>query len=412
MDVRGSLLYLKLAWRNLLRNKRRTFIAGTAIGIGLAALVFTDALMIGMNDHLVHSGTASFMGEGQVHRDGFRKTLEVELTINDAGGVVSKLEASPVVDRFTPRVLAFAMIGSPANNEGVTMVGVQPETERHLSQIDDVIVEGEYFAGGGRDIVIGSKLAELLEVELGDRVVLTAAQAHTGDLSQELFRVSGIYHFNIKEMDRAMAFIPLSKAQQMLGLGGGVHQIAIKFTDGEVATDEHLPLWGELSEGGNEAIGWPVLLPQLSAAMELTDFSLLIVGFILFAVVALGIVNTLFMSLYERMFEFGVLRAVGTRPWAIFRLVLGEAGALSLISIALGMVISAVILVLVSHFGIDYTGIDYAGVTFRDKIYPVIRAVQFVKYPFWVIVITMVVGLYPATYAARLTPARAMRKSF
>jgi ABC-type antimicrobial peptide transport system permease subunit len=91
---------------------------------------------------------------------------------------------------------------------------------------------------------------------------------------------------------------------------------------------------------------------------------------------------------------------------------MGEAGALSVISIALGMVISAVILTLVSHSGIDYTGIDYAGVTFRDKIYPVFRAVQFVKYPFWVIVITMVVGLYPAAYAARLTPARAMRKSF
>jgi len=410
--VRGTWLYIKLAWRNLLRNKRRTFIAGTGIGMGLAALVFTDALMIGMNDHLVHSGTASFMGEGQVHREGFRKTLEVEMTINDAGGVAAKLEASPIVENFTPRVLAFAMIGSPANNEGVTMIGVQPETERRLSQIDDVIVEGDYFAGGGRDIVIGSKLAELLEVELGDRVVLTTAQAHTGDLAQELFRVSGIYHFNIKEMDRSMAFIPLSKAQQLLGLESEVHEIAIKFTDSKLAMDEHLPLWGELSQGGNEAIGWPVLLPQLSAAMELTDFSLLIVGLILFAVVSLGIVNTLFMSLYERMFEFGVLRAVGTRPWAIFRLVLGEAGALSVISIGLGLVISAIILILVTNSGIDYTGIDYAGVTFREKIYPVIRGEQFLKYPFWVFVITTVVGLYPALYAARLTPARAMRKSF
>jgi ABC-type lipoprotein release transport system permease subunit len=410
--VTGSWLYIKLAWRNLLRNKRRTFIAGTAIGMGLASLVFTDALMIGMTDHLVHSGTASFMGEGQVHREGFRKSLEVELTINDLDGVVSKLEASEIVERFTPRVMSFAMIGSPANNEGVTFFGVQPETERHLSQIDDVIVEGEYFAGGDRDIVLGSRLAELLEVELGDRVVITAAQAHSGDLSQELFRVSGIYHFNIKEMDRAMAFVPLSKAQQVLGLDGEVHEIALKFTDSQLATDQDLALWGQLSRDGNEAIGWPVLLPQLSAAMDLTDFSLLIVGLILFAVVSLGIINTLFMSLYERMFEFGVLRAVGTRPWAIFRLVLGEAGALSLVSIVLGIIISALILAWVANSGIDYTGIDYAGVTFREKIYPVVRGIQFVKYPLWVFLITTVVGLYPAAYAARLTPARAMRKSF
>lgn len=410
--MRGTWFYIKLAWRNLLRNKRRTFIAGTAIGIGLAALIFTDALMIGMNEHLIHSGTASFLGEAQVHREGFRETLEVEYTVQNLDRVTSTLEASSIVDGYTPRVLAFAMISSPANSQGVTLVGVRPETERELSQIDDVIVKGGYLAGGERDVVIGSKLAEILEVELGDRIVLTSAEAHTGDLAQELFRLSGIYHFNIDEMDRSMAFVPLAKAQQMLGLDGDVHEIAIRFTDTDYARDEALPLWDELSAGGNEAIGWPRLLPQLSAAMELTDFSLLMVGVILFAIVSLGIVNTLFMSLYERMFEFGVLRAVGTRPRAVFRLVLSEAGALSVVSILLGLVISVIVLVWVASVGIDYTGIDYAGVTFREKIYPVLRFVQFVKYPFWVFVITTVVGLYPATYAARLTPARAMRKSF
>jgi len=167
-----------------------------------------------------------------------------------------------------------------------------------------------------------------------------------------------------------------------------------------------------LSEGGNEAIGWPKLLPQLKAALELTDFSLLIVAVILFAVVSLGIVNTLFMSLYERMFEFGVLRAVGTRPRSIFRLVLTEASALSVVSIVLGLIIGAVWVAIFMKTGIDYTGIDYAGVTFRDKIYPVVRMMPFIKYSLWVFVVTTLVGLYPALYAARLTPARAMRKSF
>ena len=410
--MRGMAFYIKLAWRNLLRNKRRTFIAGTAIGIGLAALIFTDAFMIGMSDHLIHSGTASFLGEAQVHREGFRESLEVEQTIHDLDGVMRMLEASSIVEQFTPRVTAFAMISSPANNEGVSMIGVRPETERHLSQIDDAIVDGEYFAGGEREIVIGSKLAEILEVELGDRVVLTSAVAHTGDLAQELFRVSGIYHFNVREMDRAMAFIQLSKSQQMIGLEGEIHEIAIKFTDTEYARDETLPLWEALSEGGNEAIGWPKLLPQLKAALELTDFSLLIVAVILFAVVSLGIVNTLFMSLYERMFEFGVLRAVGTRPRSIFRLVLTEASALSVVSIVLGLIIGAVWVAIFMKTGIDYTGIDYAGVTFRDKIYPVVRMMPFIKYSLWVFVVTTLVGLYPALYAARLTPARAMRKSF
>jgi ABC-type lipoprotein release transport system permease subunit len=410
--MRNMGFYIRLAGRNLMRNKRRTIIAGTAIGIGLAALVFTDALMIGMNNHLIHSGTATFLGEAQVHRAGFRDLHEVEQTILDLDGVTSKLKNSPIVKSFTPRVLAFATISSAANIEGVTMVGIRPDSERRLSQIDDVLVKGQYLTGGEREIVIGSKLAELLEVELGDRLVLTTAEAHTGDLVQELFRVSGIYHFNIKEMDRAMAFIKIAKAQRMLGLGNGVHEIAFDFTDIKYASDKALPLWADLSAGGNEAIGWPELLPQLSAALELTGFSLLLVGLVLFAIVSLGIVNTLFMSLYERMFEFGVLRALGTRPRAIFRLVLSEAGALSLVSIVIGLLIAAVSVFVFMKTGIDYTGIDYAGVTFREKIYPVIHPMQFIKYPFWVFVITTLVGLYPALYAARLTPARAMRKSF
>lgn len=404
--------YVRLAWRNILRNKRRTFIAGTAIGIGLAALIFTDALMVGMNDHLVHSGTASFLGEAQVHRKGFRDTYDVELTVIDPDHVFQVLEASPIVDAFSPRLMALSMITSSATNEGVTMVGIRPDTERFLSQIDDVIVEGEYLTGGEREIVIGSKLADVLEVALGDRVVLTTAEAHTGDLSQELFRVSGIYHFNITEMDRAMAFIPLAKAQQMLNLDGQVHEVAIKFTETRYGQDVSLPLWAALESGGNEALGWPEILPQLSAAMELTDFSLLIVGIVLFAVVSFGIINTLFMSLYERMFEFGVLRAIGTRPRAVFRLVISEAGALSVVSICLGLGISVIALAIFMKAGIDYTGIDYAGVTFREKIYPVVRTMQFIKYPLCVFFITTAVGLFPALYAARLTPARAMRKSF
>ena len=410
--MKGTWFYIKLAWRNMLRNKRRTVIAGTAIGLGLSALIFTDALMIGMNRHLVQSGTATFLGEGQVHREGFRSTLEVESTINDPGRVLKILDNSPIVESYTPRVMSFAMINSPANNEGVTLFGIDPVTERALSHIDEVITQGEYVTGSEREIVIGSKLAELLEVELGDRVVLTAAQAFTGDLSQELFRVSGIYHFNVKEMDRSMVFVSIDKARQILGLGDGVHEIAVKFTDGAYARDETLPLWRDLSAGGNEAIGWPVLLPQLSAAMELTGFSLLIVAIILFAVVSLGIINTLFMSLYERMFEFGVLRAIGTRPTGLFRLVISEAGALSVISIFIGLILSVFFLVLVTKIGIDYTGLDYAGVTFREKIYPVAEVGQFIKYPISVFVITTLVGLYPAIYAARLTPARAMRKSF
>jgi ABC-type lipoprotein release transport system permease subunit len=406
-------LYLKLAIRNLLRNKRRTLIAGTAIGIGLAALIFTDALMIGMEHNMVASATESFLGEGQIHRESFRESFAVEKTIANQEGVVARLQQDDLIDRFTRRVLSFAMITSPANLSAVNIVGIDPASEKHLSQIDEAITSGSYFEGKNkRDIVIGSKLAEILEVDIGSRVVLTVSQAHSGDLSQEMFRISGIYHFNIKEMDRGMAFVRLPQAQQMLGLGDQIHEVAFRLSDDSWGRDQSLPVWERYSQNGNEAISWTELLPEVQAAFELSDFATWLIGLILFGVVALGIINTLFMSLHERMFEFGVLRAVGTRAFAMARLILLEAGALAVLSIILGAIMGFLVTYLTMKIGINYTGIEFSGVTFRELLYPVLKIKQFIVYPLAVFVFTTLAGLYPAVFAAKLTPAKAMRRSF
>lgn len=406
-------LYLKLAVRNLFRNKRRTFIAGTAIGIGLAALIFTDALIIGMEENMVASATETFLGDGQIHRAGFRESFAVESTIADQAEVIEQLKRESVVSRFTRRIMSFAMITSPSNFSSVNMVGIDPSSERYLSQIDEAITAGSYFAGNGKhDILIGSKLAEILEVGIGSRVVLTVAQAYSGDLSQEMFRVSGIYHFNVQEMDRSMVFVRLSQAQQMLGLGDGIHEIALRFADPGHGRDQSLPFWNRYSQHGNEAVSWTVLLPELEAAFELSHFMTWIVGLILFGVVALGIINTLFMSLHERMFEFGVLRAVGTRSSAMARLIIFEAGALAGLSIILGTVLGFLVTSITAKIGIDYTGIEFSGVTFRELLYPVLQADQFVIYPLAVFLFTVLMGLYPALFAAKMSPAKAMRRSF
>ncbi len=405
-------LYLRLAWRNVFRNKRRTFIAGSAIGIGLAALIFTDALILGMERNMIRSATSSFLGEAQIHREGYRDTYEADLTISRLDSVTAMLEEEPVVDHFTVRVLSQGMISSPANMQNALVVGVNPGTERNLSEIDDALVEGKYFpAGDERAAVIGSGLAELLEVDLGDRIVITVSEAGIGNLAQEMFRVAGIYHFDVKELDRGTAFIRLDRAQDMLGLSGRAHEIAVSFTDLSYGREESLPFWEKYSKWGNEAVSWTEIVPQLQLALELSQFSTYLVGLILFSVVALGIVNTLFMSLYERMFEFGVLRAVGTRPFALGRLVLFEAGALALVSILMGAAAGLVTTLITMEIGIDYSGIEFAGVTFRKLLYPVLTLDQFVRYPVLVFIITVVVGLYPATYAARMNAAEAMRKS-
>ncbi|HLP62224.1 MAG TPA: FtsX-like permease family protein [Candidatus Deferrimicrobium sp.] len=404
--------YIKLAWRNVLRNKRRTIIAGSAIGVGLASLLFTAALMEGMKINMIHSSTSSFLGEAEIHGSDFRETQEVEKTVNNLDQVIADLKQESVVDKFTLRTLSMGMITSPSDANAVLLVGIIPGTEKYLSKIDDAIEKGAFFSGNNlNDIVIGSKLAEILAVALGDRIVVTVSQANTGDLSQEMFRVSGIYSYGITEMDTGMAFIRLPVSQRMLGIGDNVHQIAVKFNDIRIASMGNHFFWKKYSRYNNEAVGWPILLPQMKTVMDMTWISLLIVAVILMGLVTFGIINTLFMSFYERMFEFSILSAVGTRPGGLRKLIIFEAVSLAIIGIILGILLGLIITVIFKYAGIDYRGIEYAGTTFHELIYPVIHPLHYLIYPAGVFVFTILVGLYPAWVASRLRPAEGLRRS-
>ena len=402
----------RLAWRNLFRNTRRTVIAGTSIGIGLAGLIFVDAMMLGMRENIVRTATGSFLGQAQIHARGFRRTREADKIINDLNAVTDALADDGRVEAFTPRTMTLGMIHSSAGPSSIMLVGVQPDSERRLSLVDDAVVEGTFLsADTARGVVIGYELAAKLEAGIGGRVVITMAQPRTGDLVQELYRVSGIFRFGSREMDGGTAFVRIEHARQMLGLTGAAHEIALTFADPDTALDLAHPFWLDYSSAGNEAKGWPQLVPQLRAVFELQQWGLTILGLVLFSIVALGIVNTLFMSIYERLFEFGVLRAIGTRPFDLWRLIVCEAAGLAAISIALGAALALVVSLIVSRTGLDYRGIEMVGVIVQDLMYPVMTLRQYLFYPFWLLVFTLAVGAYPAVFAARIPPAHALRKT-
>ncbi len=405
-------LLFKLAWRNVLRNKRRTVLSGIAVGIGLASLMFVDGLYVGMLESMIRTATDTFLGQGQVHAQGFRDTLEVDKTINNSEAFMKSLETENLVSDFSPRTVSFGMLSSASGVNSVLLYGIEPDTERHISMIDEAVRQGNYLTPPGTgQILIGSKAAETLEVETGDRLVLTMAQAGTGELSQDMFRVTGIFHMGIREIDSDMAFINIKQAQELLALDRDVHEISLKFNDINDAGDRSLEFWEKYSEQDNEALGWKDLMPQLDSVIGMTDISNLIITSLVFAIVAVIIMNTLFMSLYERIFEFGVLRAVGTRPVNMALIIFFEATSLSLISIIIGLGIGYVFMYIFSVYGINYKGIEFAGVTITELIYPVVRPRQFTVFPVLIFIFSFIAAIYPAVFAAKLTPARAMQKS-
>ncbi len=428
--------YIKLAWRNIFRNKRRTLIASIAIGIGLAALIVTDAFMVGMRKNMIMSITSSFLGQAQIHRKGFRDEFDIDKTIANQNMVIKKLKDSNLIYKYSKRSITMGIIKSPEEINPIALYGIEPELEKNISKIDDAVKTGQgTFLDGNKqtDIIIGSKLAEKLKVGLGDRVIITAngikrtvkkpvkKNNTTVDEEEmldedegpveEAFYISGIYKFNIKEMDSGMAFIRLEKAQKLLNLGNNIHEIAIKFVNIKDSTNKDLSIWKNISSKKNEFVSWDELLPQLRAMFEMTNISLFVTAIILFSMITFGIINTLFMSLFERMFEFGVLRAIGTRVSGIRKLLLFEAGALSIVSIIIGIILGSIAIYILSKTGIDYRGIEVGGATISDLLYPVFKLRQFVIYPFGVFIFTLIVGMYPAYVAGKMSITKALKKS-
>jgi len=316
------------------------------------------------------------------------------------------------VQAFAPRTLAMAMLTSPANVVSAMLYGIEPDREARVSMVKEVLLAGNYLVPSEpNQILIGDKLAQVLEVEVGSVVVVTVAQAGTGELSQAMFRVAGIFRFGQRTMDGAMAFIPLVKAQELLNLDRRFHEIALDFTDLALSEDPNLAFWKKYSSSENQAQSWREIIPQFEVTRAVVGIIMWVGAGLLFGVVALAIVNTLFMSLYERMFEFGVLRAMGTRPGRMALMILLEAGSLAVISIAIGSVIGFLAIWVVAQHGLNYTGVDWGGVTFLKPVCPVLSVSQFYIYPTVLFLFTLLVALYPAVYAAGLNPIRAMRKS-
>ncbi|MDD4975282.1 MAG: ABC transporter permease [Bacteriovorax sp.] len=406
-------MLIKLAWRNIFRNKRRTLLSGLAIGVGLASLMFADAVIFSLGETMVRAATENFSGNAQIHQKGFVKNFEVEKVISNADNkLLIDLGKEDAIKSFAPRVVGYGMLTSTFDANNILVYGINPVMEKNISKISDNMIKGNYLdAQDDKKILIGKKLAENLNINVGDKVVLTVARAGSGDLSQEMFRIGGVFSFGIREMDENVIFLNITSAQKVFNVGNDIHEIAINFKDINLPAQKNFPFAIKYSQNGNEMLGWNKMFKELDAILHFTQFSLSILALILFSIIALGIMNTIFMSLYERMFEFGVLRAVGTRPGIVGAIILFEALMLALISAVIGITLGVIVIYFSSHYGIDYRGIEYAHVVFRDKIYPHFRLIQFILYPPCLILFSMIVGIYPAIYAAKIIPAKALRKT-
>ena len=403
-------LISRLAKRSIFRNTRRTLLTVLLISCSLAAILFTDAFVRGMVETMVKISTQTFLGEGQIHRVGFREANDIDLYIKDTTTFYQQLNATTAIQAFAPRVLTGAMTSSSENVASAIVYGVDAIKEAQVSKLKMAVTQGDYLSGIDGEIIIGEQLADLLEISLGDRLVVTVSEANGGDLSQALFRVSGLFSFNERNMDIGMAFINLAQGQKLLNITG-VHEVALRLQHLHQAEDKNLPFWQTLNNDQIETLSWQELVPQLSSMLAMTKYSTLIVSIIMYILVCLGLINTMFMSIFERQTEFGILLAIGTCSKLLFYQIMLEGFFIGLLSITVGLLMAFVLCYWGSIVGIDYSELEMSGLTLNEPIYLILDASSFATMGLATLVITLIASLYPAFHAARLQPSFAMRKT-
>ena len=401
-------MLLKLAWRNIWRNKRKSLIVLSSVVIGMIAVIFYDGLDHGMLRQMLNNQISNSVAHIQIHKKGFNDNKVIKNYIPDDQLVEKAVESQKDIKAYSKRVITFGLLSSASSSSGVYIYGIYPSMEAEVSDIKKSIIEGKFFTGSKRDIVIGKQLADKLGVGLGDKVVVMA-NTPNGNIGSDLFRVAGIFQTVSSEFDKTTIYIPIKTAQDMLDIDNHIYEYAIVLNDYHNADKVKSELESKLNSR-YEVLSYKDLLPMLIYQMDLYDQTMWIFYMIVGLALIFGIVNTMLMSVFERINEIGVLMAIGMKNSRIFLMFVLEAFMIGVIGTILGLALGLLI-----HWPISISGINFS--IFSDAlksfgigavIYPVLSVTNTIVLTLIIPFIAVIGALYPAYRAIKLEPIKAI----
>jgi len=409
---------LVIAWRNLLRGWRRSAVVLVAITVGLSACLLLVGWSNGLLGQMIENAVSTRLGHLAVLAQGYQKNPDVHRNLPDGGREISAL-----LERFpgahaSARIVGDGLLQSSRRSSRVVLVGVDPMREARVSTVSQALIEGHLpvapaTAGSRRlpGIAIGAAMAERLRVKLGDKVVVHAP----GEAGLGAFRVSGIFRTSSSEFDRSCAYLRLEDAQHLLSVPDRVTEVAVRLDDPDTLPAFHAFAASELARArpdlALDVLTWKEREPRLAAMLGLMAQMTWIIYGAVFVAMAFGIANALLMMVYERIREFGMLRALGLQSGRLLALVLLESIVMTVVGTLLGLAVGVPIVLWLGKVGIDLSsfaegmtefGIGttvYTRIELRDVVLPVVVA----------LVTAILAALWPAWKAVRLRPAEAIR---
>lgn len=403
------MVFFKIAWRNVLRNKFRSLITTFSIGIGFASLVFIRSFVDGADYQMVENYTNLISGHIQIHKKGFVDNMSLQKSISEPEKIESALKSIKDITAFAPRVKEFVLISSAEYSTGVLMLGIDFEKEKNVTELLKRVKTGE-FVNDDKHIVIGKTLAKSLNVALGDKIIVMG-QGYDGSLVSAAYRISGLLDAGSEDIDKSMALVTIAAAQDLFVFDKKVSEYAVKTVSHTEVNELNAEIKMAIDGDKYDSQTWeelsPILVQWIEFDIAFTNFLLLVV----LLVVAAGILNTLLMGILERIREFGIMMALGTKQRQIVLMIGMESFLLGIIGVILGGIIGLGLAFHFSHFGIDLTSFSKALSDYYvgSKVYTRISFEPFLLYALVVLLTSIIVSVYPAWRAANLKPVEAIR---
>jgi ABC-type lipoprotein release transport system permease subunit len=399
---------VKISWRNLWRNSTRTNVTITAVALCIAILIIFQSLMIGLIGKAVHNTTNLVVGEVQIHAIGYLDDRSIYNSLKNVDKIRAVAKENNI--GMVERSYGFGLISSGTKSAGTQFWGIDPESELKYFDFANHIDEGNFLTKTSlKKVVLGNKLARSLAAELGTELVIFV-QGADGSLGNELFYVTGILGNVADNIDRGAAIILRDDFDILFSTNNLIHEIALN-SKGKLEAEEIQKLMSAKA-AGVAVETWKELMPTIAIMTEKMSVFMLTMFSLIFTIAAsLGVMNTLVMSTYDRMKEFGIIRAIGATPWLIIRQVSLEAILLTFLASIIGTVIGLSIAIYLQVYGIDISGkgnLAFGGIVF-DPIWRASVSLKSVFLPVVLMMLTSIVAsIYPASIAARIKPVEAI----
>lgn len=398
-----------LAWRNLWRNPRRTWLTAGGIGFAVWLLVFGMSMQDGSLLVMVDNAARLFGGHVQIQRPGYQDDPRVEAVLRDAEQTMRQARATDHVTAVLPRGEAFALASAGERSFGAQVMAVDPAQERVAASLPGMVAEGRYLEGPG-EAFVGTVLARNLGLGVGDEVVLLGT-ALEGGVAAAVVEVVGTFATGQAEIDRSLLQIGLEDFRGGWNLpDDAVHRLVLMLE----AADRSRAAVEALEAPGRTVLGWRVLMPEMEQTIEIKRLSMQFFFAFTTVIVAFSVVNTFMMTVFERTREFGMLTALGMRHLAIVRQLSAEALWMALLGVALGLGVSLVLVTVLSQTGIPLPA-DAAEIMARynmpERMYPAFSERSAVVAGVVMVLGTQLAVIVPALRVRRLNPVEALRSA-